>query len=144
MDTNTNNANGKFSLFKRKDETITDPKNSTPKTVDMVFIEPSPSFCSKSSYSIGTTGRECNKNNTCHSLCCGRGYNVMTRKKFERCQCQVVWCCKFDCNMCLIDQEVYTCKWTNKKKGTIKGFSDLRISYKFKPVIVFCILVEYS
>ncbi|XP_062570951.1 protein Wnt-9a-like [Saccostrea cucullata] len=110
VDTNTNNANGKFSLSIRRDESTVDPKNSTPRSVDMVYIESSPSFCSKSSFSKGTTGRECNKNSTCHSLCCGRGYNVMTRKTYERCQCQVVWCCKFNCKRCLTDQEVYTCK----------------------------------
>lgn len=142
VDTNTNNANGKFSLSIRREESNTDPQNSTPKSVDMVYIENSPSFCSKSSYSIGTAGRECNKNNTCHSICCGRGYNVMTRKKYERCQCQVVWCCEFNCNRCLIDQELYTCKWTKKRHmTTVQDVSDLQISYKFKPVIVFFMLL---
>ncbi|KAK3083354.1 hypothetical protein FSP39_020693, partial [Pinctada imbricata] len=111
VDTDTNIANGKkHSLTILPDSSNSVMSHTSPRTLDIVYIDSSPNFCKKSRYSKGTSGRECNKDNTCHSICCGRGYNVMTKTIFKSCQCQVIWCCDLNCQRCLREEEVYTCK----------------------------------
>ncbi|XP_060074266.1 protein Wnt-9a-like isoform X1 [Ylistrum balloti] len=76
----------------------------------MVYMDDSPSYCSRSRYSQGTTGRECDKDRNCDAICCGRGYNVQTKAYNRSCACQVVWCCDFHCKQCLFEEEVHLCK----------------------------------
>ncbi|XP_063072873.1 protein Wnt-9b [Engraulis encrasicolus] len=77
---------------------------------DLVYLEESPSFCRPSRYSPGTAGRPCAKDTSCSSLCCGRGYNTALRLTTLSCHCQVRWCCHVECQTCLREEEVYTCK----------------------------------
>ena len=82
-----------------------------PRPSDLVYIEPSPMYCTRSSYSLGTKGRQCSRTNGgCNSLCCGRGYNVETRVVEKPCNCTFVWCCEAKCDVCTFVQDVYTCK----------------------------------
>ncbi|KAG5279998.1 hypothetical protein AALO_G00083820 [Alosa alosa] len=77
---------------------------------ELVYLEESPSFCRQSRYSPGTAGRPCAKDTSCGSLCCGRGYNTALRLTTLSCHCQVRWCCHVECQTCLREEEVYTCK----------------------------------
>ncbi|PIK58827.1 hypothetical protein BSL78_04286 [Apostichopus japonicus] len=83
----------------------------------MVHISQSPSFCRHDSAQgiLGTKGRECNSTNdgpnSCHRLCCGRGYNMQEERIVDtKCNCQFVWCCKVKCQTCEHVREVTTCK----------------------------------
>lgn len=80
------------------------------RTTDLVYLEESPSFCRPSRYSAGTGGRSCAKDTSCQSLCCGRGYNTAMRLTSLSCHCQVRWCCHVECQTCVREEEVYTCK----------------------------------
>lgn len=80
------------------------------RTTDLVYLEDSPSFCRPSRYSPGTGGRSCAKDTSCQSLCCGRGYNTAMRLTSLSCHCQVRWCCHVECQTCVREEEVYTCK----------------------------------
>uniref|UniRef100_A0A8C6WYK3 Protein Wnt n=1 Tax=Neogobius melanostomus TaxID=47308 RepID=A0A8C6WYK3_9GOBI len=80
------------------------------RTTDLVYLEDSPSFCKATRYSGGTAGRTCSKDTTCQSLCCGRGYNTAMRLTSLSCHCQVRWCCHVECQTCVREEEVYTCK----------------------------------
>ena len=83
---------------------------SNPRPTDLVFLEDSPSFCRASRYSPGTGGRSCAKDTSCHNLCCGRGYNTAMRLTSLSCNCQVRWCCHVECQTCVREEEVYTCR----------------------------------
>lgn len=80
------------------------------RTMDLVYLEESPSFCRASRYSPGTGGRSCAKDTSCQSLCCGRGYNTAMHLTSLSCHCQVRWCCHVECQTCVREEEVYTCK----------------------------------
>lgn len=80
------------------------------RTTDLVYLEESPSFCRPSRYSPGTGGRSCAKDTSCQSLCCGRGYNTAMHLTSLSCHCQVRWCCHVECQTCVREEEVYTCK----------------------------------
>uniref|UniRef100_A0A3B5REX2 Protein Wnt n=1 Tax=Xiphophorus maculatus TaxID=8083 RepID=A0A3B5REX2_XIPMA len=82
----------------------------SPRNTDLVYLEDSPSFCRPSRYSPGTGGRSCTKDTSCQSLCCGRGYNTAMRLTSLSCHCQVRWCCHVECQTCVREEEVYTCK----------------------------------
>ncbi|XP_049602694.1 protein Wnt-9a [Syngnathus scovelli] len=81
-----------------------------PRTVNLLHIEDSPSFCRPSKYSSGTTARKCYKDKNCDAICCGRGHNTQSREVTRPCQCQVRWCCYVECKQCTQREEVYTCK----------------------------------
>uniref|UniRef100_A0A8C4SIE5 Protein Wnt n=1 Tax=Erpetoichthys calabaricus TaxID=27687 RepID=A0A8C4SIE5_ERPCA len=100
----TNSATGEAELV--------GPRRSgqLPRPTDLVYLEDSPSFCRPSRYSPGTGGRVCAKETTCDSLCCGRGYNTALRTTAFSCHCQVQWCCHVECQTCIQEEEVYTCK----------------------------------
>ncbi|XP_006638251.2 protein Wnt-9b [Lepisosteus oculatus] len=85
-------------------------QGGSPRPADLVYLEDSPSFCRPSRYSPGTGGRPCAKDTSCHSLCCGRGYNTALQHSTVSCHCQVRWCCHVECQTCLREEEVYTCK----------------------------------
>lgn len=82
-----------------------------PRPSQLVYLEPSPSFCGRSSFSSGTSGRRCgNGYGSCSELCCGRGFNVWTRPVKKACNCLFQWCCDVKCSVCESEEEVKTCK----------------------------------
>ncbi|XP_005402359.1 PREDICTED: protein Wnt-9b [Chinchilla lanigera] len=85
-------------------------KGLAPRPGDLVYMEDSPSFCRPSKYSPGTAGRVCSREASCSSLCCGRGYDTQSRLVAFSCHCQVQWCCYVECQQCVQQELVYTCK----------------------------------
>ncbi|XP_024836921.2 protein Wnt-9b [Bos taurus] len=85
-------------------------KGPAPRPGDLVYMEDSPSFCRPSKYSPGTGGRVCSREASCSSLCCGRGYDTQSRLTAFSCHCQVQWCCYVECQQCVREELVYTCK----------------------------------
>ncbi|XP_060111247.1 protein Wnt-9b [Heteronotia binoei] len=83
---------------------------SAPRPTDLVYMEDSPPFCSLSKYSMGTAGRTCSRELNCDSMCCGRGYNTQARLVSFACHCQVQWCCYVECQQCVQEEVVYSCK----------------------------------
>lgn len=85
-------------------------KGPAPRPGDLVYMEDSPSFCRPSKYSPGTAGRVCSREASCSSLCCGRGYDTQSRLVAFSCHCQVQWCCYVECQQCVQEELMYTCK----------------------------------
>lgn len=90
------------------------PRDSLKKT-DLVYFEDSPDFCvpSESFGFNGTKGRICSENpnvsNYCTKLCCGRGYKTEVREEKYKCDCQLKFCCKLDCNICTRRKIIHKC-----------------------------------
>ncbi|XP_026885585.2 protein Wnt-9b [Electrophorus electricus] len=103
----TNAATGETELTGPRLQGNASPR---PRPTELVFLEESPSFCRPSRYSPGTAGRSCSKDTSCSSLCCGRGYNTALHLATLSCHCQVRWCCHVECQTCVREEEVYTCK----------------------------------
>ncbi|KAI5692962.1 hypothetical protein M8J75_004880 [Diaphorina citri] len=83
---------------------------------DLVYIDESPNYCVRNPNlgSLGTQGRECNRTSrgldSCHLLCCGRGYNTAKVTRTFRCRCKFHWCCHVQCQQCTETRETHTCK----------------------------------
>ncbi|XP_037102188.1 protein Wnt-2b-A-like [Syngnathus acus] len=83
---------------------------------DLVYFENSPDYClpDKSTGSIGTAGRSCNKTSRspdgCEVMCCGRGYDTSTVEQLTQCECKFQWCCAVECKVCKETLDVHTCK----------------------------------
>jgi len=83
---------------------------------DLVFLKESPSYCEMDVQqgSLGTRGRECdpkgNGPESCHQMCCDRGFETKRERRVERCKCKFHWCCFVQCEECYRDVEVSTCK----------------------------------
>jgi len=90
-------------------------RQSMPET-ELVHIVKSPNYCRSDPMKgiVGTRGRECKKTSqgpdSCHSLCCGRGFSTHEIRYVERCQCKFVWCCEVICKTCETIVEKYICK----------------------------------
>nr|BAC86908.1 unnamed protein product [Homo sapiens] len=105
----TNEALGRLELWApARQGSLT--KGLAPRSGDLVYMEDSPSFCRPSKYSPGTAGRVCSREASCSSLCCGRGYDTQSRLVAFSCHCQVQWCCYVECQQCVQEELVYTCK----------------------------------
>ncbi|CAL4066682.1 unnamed protein product [Meganyctiphanes norvegica] len=87
---------------------------NVPTAEDLVYLEDSPDYCTRSNVSLGTTGRYCNKTSLgmdgCGLLCCGRGYNSQKVTLQERCHCKFHWCCYVECKVCTKVVDMHTCK----------------------------------
>ncbi|XP_013164180.1 PREDICTED: protein Wnt-7b isoform X1 [Papilio xuthus] len=87
-----------------------------PRKSELVFLEPSPSYCEPdvAAGSFGTHGRHCNRTsrgeNGCETLCCGRGYNTIRTVEETKCRCQFHWCCRVTCDKCITRTETHVCK----------------------------------
>ncbi|XP_073827630.1 wnt family member 1 wingless [Musca autumnalis] len=91
------------------------PDHKPPGTKDIVYLEPSPSFCEKNlRLGIqGTHGRQCNDTSIgvdgCDLMCCGRGYRTQEVVVVERCACTFHWCCEVKCKLCRTKKTIHTC-----------------------------------
>nr|CAH8825525.1 unnamed protein product [Trichobilharzia regenti] len=87
----------------------------SPTENDLIYTSESPTFCHHDPRygSIGTYGRQCDENsqglNSCHYLCCGRGFKRQTFVQQERCDCKFQWCCKVVCKTCRKTVVISTC-----------------------------------
>uniref|UniRef100_A0A8D0BJR8 Protein Wnt n=1 Tax=Salvator merianae TaxID=96440 RepID=A0A8D0BJR8_SALMN len=106
----TNDAMGHSELASPQHHSHLAKGPPAPRATDLVYIEDSPSFCRPSRYSVGTAGRTCSREANCDSMCCGRGYNIQTRMVTFSCHCQVQWCCYVECQQCMQEEVVYSCK----------------------------------
>ncbi|MBN3299287.1 WNT9A protein, partial [Amia calva] len=106
----TNEATGEGEISPARLQPSPGPSDQIPRTMDLIHIEDSPSFCKMSKFSPGTWGRKCYKDKNCDSICCDRGHNTQSRVVTRPCQCQVRWCCYVECKQCTQREEVYTCK----------------------------------
>lgn len=72
----------------------------------LFYFQKSPNFCEKDALSDieGTHGRHCNRtsinSDSCSSMCCGRGYNLINKVTSHRCNCRFHWCCFVECQTC--------------------------------------------
>lgn len=84
--------------------------------LELVYVERSPNYCRHDPGRgiFGTKGRECRQTSTgpdsCHSLCCGRGYNTQEIRYIEHCRCKFIWCCQVKCKTCETLVDKHTCK----------------------------------
>ncbi|KAH8271055.1 hypothetical protein KR018_004904 [Drosophila ironensis] len=91
------------------------PDHKPPGSKDLVYLEPSPSFCEKNLRHgiLGTHGRQCNETSLgvdgCGLMCCGRGYRRDEVVVVERCACTFHWCCEVKCKLCRTKKVIYTC-----------------------------------
>ncbi|KAL9924951.1 protein wingless [Glossina fuscipes] len=91
------------------------PDHKPPGIKDIVYLEPSPSFCEKNlRLGIqGTHGRQCNDTSIgvdgCDLMCCGRGYRTQEVIVVERCACTFHWCCEVKCKLCRTKKTIHTC-----------------------------------
>ncbi|XP_026462706.1 protein Wnt-10a-like [Ctenocephalides felis] len=85
----------------------------------LLYYERSPNFCDADSAAdiAGTSGRRCTHNATqdaaldsCSTMCCGRGYNLIREHYVSRCNCRFHWCCTVDCDTCERDEWIAVCK----------------------------------
>lgn len=77
---------------------------------ELIYQQRSPDFCVANPLSPGTRDRRCLKGENCDVLCCGRGYNVHRLNVTTPCQCKLILCCKVECQTCLAEKTIYTCK----------------------------------
>lgn len=85
-------------------------------STELLYYQKSPNYCERDLNLdvLGTMGRQCNRTSTgsdsCSSLCCGRGYNFIRRRRIERCNCKFHWCCKVECQNCSVEEWITVCK----------------------------------
>jgi len=82
---------------------------------ELIYQQRSPDFCVASPLGPGTTDRQCLRGENCEILCCGRGYNVHRLTVSTPCKCKLILCCQVECQNCLVEKTIHTCKWKGKK-----------------------------
>lgn len=90
----------------------------------LVYIERSPNHCkANKTYGIsGTLNRECSRRHkagkvrrserkSCRNLCRRCGYSVQKRtvEITSTCNCKFRWCCKVNCDTCVVYEDRYFC-----------------------------------
>ncbi|KAM3958722.1 wnt oncogene analog 2 [Aphomia sociella] len=86
-----------------------------PRKSELVFLQPSPSYCEPDAASgaPGTRGRLCNRTSTgedgCAALCCGRGYSTVRAAARVQCRCRFHWCCRVACDTCTARTHTHVC-----------------------------------
>ena len=90
----------------------------SPRDSELIYYEKSPNFCTADPEIgwAGTTGRACEvtgdprREDSCHVLCCGRGFNTIYVRKMVDCDCQFIWCCEVICQSCEANVPMHFCK----------------------------------
>ncbi|EFX86385.1 putative secreted signaling factor WNT9 [Daphnia pulex] len=77
---------------------------------ELIYQQRSPDFCVANPLSPGTTDRQCLRGENCDILCCGRGYNVHRLTVSTPCKCKLILCCQVECQNCLVEKTIHTCK----------------------------------
>nr|ADF31344.1 WNT11 [Perionyx excavatus] len=83
---------------------------------ELIYYNKSPDYClpEASLGSVGTKGRECQKDQDgssgCKSMCCGRGFSSEIVDIQYRCDCKYYWCCYVKCKTCTKTVEVSRCR----------------------------------
>lgn len=77
---------------------------------ELIYQQKSPDFCMANPLGPGTTDRECIRGENCDILCCGRGYNVHRMTVTKPCKCKLILCCRVECQNCLEEVTIHTCK----------------------------------
>ncbi|KER30961.1 hypothetical protein T265_13080 [Opisthorchis viverrini] len=96
---------------------LTEINLTNPSYTHLVYYEPTPNklFCEAEPqlHITGTHGRVCNSSSlgadNCHHLCCGRGHLTHHFYVMESCHCKFIWCCRVECQQCLVLKRVETC-----------------------------------
>ncbi|KAJ2944545.1 hypothetical protein O0L34_g3893 [Tuta absoluta] len=70
----------------------------------LVYLQKTPDLC------VTTAGRVCKDRGNCATLCCGRGYIVGKKSVKSRCRCKMINCCSVQCDSCIEQVEMFTCK----------------------------------
>lgn len=70
----------------------------------LVYLQKTPNLC------VWTKGRTCKNRHNCATLCCGRGYLTTKKNVTSRCKCRMVNCCFVECDTCVKEAEIFTCK----------------------------------
>ena len=73
-------------------------------------FQQSSDLCDANALGPGTVNRSCQRGDNCEVLCCGRGYNVHKMTVVTPCKCKLVLCCTVQCQNCLVERIVNTCK----------------------------------
>lgn len=97
---------------KRKFENFTTKRAVSPKVKrklnldkkELLYLHKSPNLCNR------TKGRVCRDRYNCATLCCTRGFVTSKRNVTSRCRCRMVNCCFVECDTCVDEVDVYTCK----------------------------------
>lgn len=71
----------------------------------LLYMDPSPKLCS-----TGVGGRKCSSPENCATLCCGGGYNTVTKNTVRPCNCRWVNCCSVRCGKCVEERKIFFCK----------------------------------
>ena len=77
---------------------------------ELIYQQKSPDFCVANPLGPGTTDRQCLRGENCDILCCGRGYNVHRLTVSTTCKCKLILCCQVECQNCLVEKTIHTCK----------------------------------
>lgn len=94
------------------------PSNrSRPHDNQLVYYEEVPDnmFCERDPghHILGTKDRVCNSTSqgpdNCRQLCCQRGFLTHHYYAMESCNCKFIWCCRVQCQQCLVLKTVETC-----------------------------------
>ncbi|KAG5441111.1 Protein Wnt-1 [Clonorchis sinensis] len=114
---NQQRALSSWNLKRDQSFPLTEINLTNPSYTHLVYYEPTPNklFCEAEPqlHITGTHGRVCNSSSlgadNCHHLCCGRGHLTHHFYVMESCHCKFIWCCRVECQQCLVLKRVETC-----------------------------------